>query len=118
MKKKQLNPVVLGVGIFILFGVLIISTTDFSKLAQNNQQAATSETVVQAMPKEDREKAIEAMRNEVQNQASEDFQVPQQSVVLIPRGDATPPKPSETNIGSHWYNSDSDAAVQTQKGGS
>ena len=118
MKKKQLNPIVLGVGIVILFGVLIISTTDFASLAQNNQQATTSDAVVQPMAKDDRDKAVENIRKEIQSQSGEDFRVPQQSVVLIPRGDATPPKASETNIGSHWYDDNSDAAVQTQKGGS
>lgn len=120
MKKKQLNPVVMGVGIFILFGVLILAGPLGSMLSQNQTEVArTEQAVPQALTSEQRSIIESQIKEQMQSGGKNaKFEVPENSVILIPRPNDSKPQPSPTNIGSHWFEENSDAAVQTRKGGS
>jgi hypothetical protein len=119
MKKKQLNPVVLGVGIFILFGVLILAKPLGSMLSQNQVEVAQNEQAIPQSMTSDQRSVMESQIKEQMQTGGKNarFEVPENSIILVPRPNDNKPQPSPTNIGSHWFEENSDAAAQTRKGG-
>ena len=113
--RKGPAPFMVGIGIFILFGVLVLSTLDFRAIFARSQQQQAPETTsaISPMSTESEARARLSLQGAFGNSKSE-AGVPAQSTILVPRGDYKP-KPNSGNIGSMWYDENSNAQAQMRK---
>ncbi|HAY14491.1 MAG TPA: hypothetical protein PLB31_01585 [Fimbriimonadaceae bacterium] len=113
--KKGPSPFMVGIGIFILFGVLVLSTLDFRGIFARTEAQRPQETTssVSPMSTESEARARMSLQSAFGSSKTE-AGVPAQSTILVPRGDYKP-KPNSGNIGSMWYDENSNAQAQMRK---
>ena len=117
--KSGLKPSMVVMIVVLLVGVMFAITFDWGSIArqrERDRQAQATAVAKQQVSPEDAERTQKMMTIGPDNSIRGGGEVPSRSTIMYPKaGQMAPPKPSSGDIGSGWFNEESNAYQKTQE---